>query len=82
MRDNLMAMDEEQKEYYKKLTEKIFSKSPEKREQYLRDIKTRDGEFYERIEHLVRFATSREDLLEDYAYNQIKRILSDMDENE
>lgn len=74
-----MAMDEDQKKYYKNMTEKIFSKSPEERERYLNEIKSRDTEFYERIEHLVRFVTSREDILEDYAYSQIKRILNDLD---
>lgn len=61
------------------MTEKIFSIPAEEREKYLADIKKRDGQFYERIEHLSRFLMSREDLLENYAHDQIKRILSDFD---
>jgi hypothetical protein len=71
-------MDEEQLRYYKKMTEKIFSIPAGERDQYLAEIKKRDGEFYERIEHLARFLTSREDLLENYAHHQIRRILSDL----
>ncbi|MFO7847075.1 MAG: hypothetical protein R6V27_10965 [Balneolaceae bacterium] len=75
-------MDEEQKEYYKSLTEEIFSKSPEERQAYLKKLKKMDGEYYEQIEHLIRFVTSREDLLEDYAYHRIKRILGGLSEEE
>lgn len=75
-------MDDDQKKYYKNITENIFSKSPEEREKYLLEIKKRDKRFYETIEHLVRFVTSREDLLENYAYSQIRRILDDLDQEE
>lgn len=74
-------MDDEQLRYYKKMTEKIFSIPAADREQYLAEIKNRDGQFYERIEHLSLFVTSREDLLENYAHDQIKRILSDLDKD-
>lgn len=77
-----MHMDDDQTKYYKALTEKIFSKSPEERQAYLEEIKKNDGEYYEQIEHLVRFVTSREDLLEDYAYHRIRRILGDLPEEE
>ena len=69
-------MDDEQMRYYKNMTEKIFSLPAGERQAYLAKIKKRDGEFYERIEHLTRFLTSREDLLENYAHDQIKDILS------
>lgn len=72
-------MDDEQLRYYKKMTEKIFSVPVSEREQYLADLKKRDSQFYERIEHLSRFLMSREDLLENYAHDQIRRILSDFD---
>lgn len=71
-------MDDEQLRYYKKMTEKIFATPAAEREKYLAEIKKRDGQFYERIEHLARFLTSREDLLENYAHDQIKQILSDL----
>jgi hypothetical protein len=74
------TMDEEQMRYYKMMTEKIFSIPAGEREQYLAEIKKRDGEFYERIEHLARFLTSREDLLKNYAPHQIRHILSDLKE--
>lgn len=72
-------MDDEQMRYYKNMTEKIFSLPAGERQSYLAEIKKMDGEFYERIEHLARFVTSRENLLENYAHDQIKRILSDFD---
>lgn len=69
-------------EYYQQLTEKIFSKPADERDQFLKELKKEEMEYFERIEHLVRFVTSREDLLEDYAYNQIKRILDDFHQDD
>lgn len=71
-------MDEEQLNYYKRITEKIFSIPADERGEYLAYIKKKDGEFYERIEHLSQFLLSRENMLESHAEDQIKRILSDL----
>ncbi|CAN5121127.1 hypothetical protein BH23BAC3_BH23BAC3_18210 [soil metagenome] len=72
-------MNDDQMEHYQRLTEKIFSKPASEREQYLQEIRDNEMEFFERIEHLIRFLTSREDELEEYAYSQIKRILDELD---
>lgn len=72
-------MNDDQMEHYKRLTEKIFSKPAGEREQYLKEIKYNEMEYFERIEHLIRFLTSRENELEEYAYSQIKRILDELD---
>lgn len=73
-------MDKEQLNYYKRMTEKIFSIPADEREEYLAYIKKKDGEFYERIEHLSRFLISRENMLERHSQDQIKRILTELDE--
>jgi len=75
-------MDDERKEKYQKLTEKIFSKPPAERQRFLKKIRERDLEYYERIEHLIRFLVSRDDDLKGYAHDQIKRILDDLDDVE
>ena len=74
-------MEEEQKKYYSKIAEKMFAIPAEERGEYLAGIKKRDGEFYERIEHLSKFLTSREDELENYARNRIRKILVEIDKN-
>lgn len=74
-------MEEEQKKYYSKVAEKMFAIPAEEREEYLADIKKRDGDFYERIEHLSKFLTSREGELENYARNRIRKILLEIDKN-
>ena len=71
-------MNEEQKRYYTWLTEKIFSIPAGERQQYLADLKKTDMEFYERLEYLIRFLTSREEEIESYAKDRIQEILSDM----
>jgi len=71
-------MDDDQKKQYEKIAEKIFSKPPEERRRYLKEIKNRDLEYYERIEHLIRFMSNRGDDLDDYAHTQIKRMLDDL----
>jgi len=73
-------MDDDQMHRYEKLTEKIFSKPPEERQRFLKEIRRKDLKYYERIEHLIRFLTSREENLEKYAHKQIKRILEDLEE--
>jgi len=72
-------MNDDQMEHYQRLTEKVFSKPAGEREQYLKEIRDKEMKYFERIEHLIRFLTSREDELEEYAYSQIKRILDDLD---
>ena len=74
-----MPMDKEQKRYYTRIAEKIFAMPPGERRQYLSEIKKRDGEFYERIEHLTHFLKSRENVLNTYAQSRIREILSDLD---
>ncbi|WP_340104472.1 hypothetical protein [Rhodohalobacter sp. 8-1] len=74
-------MNEEQLNYYKKMTEKIFSIPANERGNYLAEIKKKDGEFYERIEHLSQFLLSRKENVEKHAQDQIKRILSDLNED-
>ncbi len=74
-------MEDDRMEQYQKITEEIFTKPPAERRRYLKEIKRRDIEYYERIEHLIRYLTSREDDLEEYAQNQIKRILDDLRDN-
>lgn len=71
-------MNEEQKRYYTRLTEKIFTIPAGERKQYLTDLKKTDMEFYERIEYLMRFLTIYEDEIESYAKERIQEILSDM----
>jgi hypothetical protein len=78
---NLNTMEEEQKKYYSKVAEKMFAIPAEKRGDYLELIKKRDREFYERIEHLSKFLTSREDELENYARHRIRKILVEIDKN-
>jgi|GEM_PF-782208 len=77
---HLFAMDDQMKKHYQRLTEKIFSKPAEERAQYLLELRNSEMEYFERIEHLIRFLTSREGELEEYAYSQIKRILDERDE--
>lgn len=72
-------MNDDQMEHYQRLTEKIFSKPANEREQFIQEIRNNEMEYFERIEHLIRFLTSREDELEKYAYIQIKRILDGLD---
>lgn len=71
-------MDDDRKKQYEKIAEKIFSKPPAERRRYLKEIKNKDLEYYERIEYLIRFITSREEDLDDYAHTQIKRMLDDL----
>jgi len=71
-------MNEEQKRYYIKLTEKIFTVPAGERRQYIANLKKTDMEFYERIEYLTRFLIIYEDEIESYAKDRIQEILSDM----
>jgi len=75
-------MNNDQMEHYQRLTEEIFSKPAGEREQYLKEIRNNEMEYFKRIEHLIRFLTSREDDLEEYALSQIKRILDELDETQ
>ena len=63
--------------HYHSLAEEILSKDPDERVRYLNEVKNKDLEFYQRIEHLVEFLTSSEELLEKYASGQIKSMLED-----
>jgi hypothetical protein len=74
-------MEEEQRKYYAKIAERMFAIPAEEREGYLANIKMRDVEFYERIEHLSKFLISRENEFENYARNRIREILLEIDEN-
>ena len=71
-------MEDDRMELYHKITEEIFSKPPAERRRYLKEIKQRDLKYYERIEHLIRYLTSHEGELEEYAQDQIKRILDEL----
>lgn len=73
-----MTMEKEQLNYYKTITEKIFSVPASEREGYLAEIKKRDRNFFEQLEHLSRFITHREEVLEPFAHDKIRQILKDL----
>lgn len=71
-------MEKEQLNYYKRITEKIFSVPASEREGYLAKIKKSDREFFEQIEHLSRYLANQEEVLEPIAQDKIKQILADL----
>ena len=71
-------MEKEQLNYYRKITEKIFSVPASEREGFLAEIKKRDREFFEQLEHLSRYMANQEKILEPIAQEQIRQILTDL----
>jgi len=71
-------MNDDQMEHFKHLTEMILSKPASERERFLKEVKRNEMQYFERIEHLIKFLTTHDDGLEKYAHRQIKQILDDL----